>query len=110
MAEELRRYIRRAVKVEFRGKDTEGMGDLLFDSADLSAGGTFLKSDVLLELGDRLSLEFQIPETNQTVQAQCRVAWVRRFPTGDEPAGMGIEFLTLADDDRKALSEFVSKS
>jgi hypothetical protein len=35
------------------------------------------------------------------------VAWVRRFPGPEQPAGMGIEFARLGKEDRAALEAFV---
>jgi uncharacterized protein (TIGR02266 family) len=100
---EQRRHARKAVSVEFRGKDAGGEGELSLVGADLSAGGTFLRSDVLLEPGETLSLEFHLPGASASLQAQVRVAWVRRFPDGEAPAGMGIEFLAMPETDRRLL-------
>jgi uncharacterized protein (TIGR02266 family) len=100
-----RRHARRAVSVEFRGKDAGGEGELTLVGADLSAGGTFLRSDVLLEPGETLALEFHPPGTATSLTAQARVAWVRRFPDGDSPAGMGIEFLAMPEPDRRRLAQ-----
>ena len=58
---EQRRHARRALSVEFRGKDAGGEGELTLVGADLSAGGTFLRCDVLLEPGETLALEFHLP-------------------------------------------------
>jgi hypothetical protein len=58
---EQRRHARRAVSVEFHGKDAGGEGELTLVGADLSPGGTFLRSDVLLEPGETLTLEFHPP-------------------------------------------------
>ncbi len=108
MSPEHRRFARQPLQVAFRGKDLEGAGQLLFEGADLSAGGAFLRSDVLLEQGERLSVEFRVPRMPRLLKAQARVAWVRRFPDGAEPAGMGIEFLVLTDEDSAVLSQYLS--
>ena len=100
---EQRRHARRALSVEFRGKDAGGEGELTLVGADLSAGGTFLRCDVLLEPGETLSLEFHLPGSAAPLSAQARVAWVRRFPDGDAPPGMGIEFLAMSEADRHLL-------
>jgi len=107
MGSEQRRFERKSLQVDFRGKDSEGAGQLLFEGADLSTGGTFIKSDLLLEQGDRLSLEFRVPGVPRLMRAQARVAWVRRFPDGPEPAGMGVEFLTMTDEDRGVLGQYL---
>ena len=104
--ENKRRHARRTLSVEFRAGGLDGLGSLELSGADLSAGGAFLVSDLLLEPGETLSLEFEIAGRGP-VQAQARVAWVRRFPGPEEPAGMGIEFVRLGKDERAALDAWV---
>jgi uncharacterized protein (TIGR02266 family) len=108
MSQNRRRFVRKAIEVEFRGSSKEGLGQLIFDGVDLSPGGTFLRSHLLLEQGEELSLEFHLPGQSKVVQAPGRVAWVRRFPKADEPAGMGIEFTAIGDQDRDLLSRHLS--
>ena len=100
--EDKRRHLRRTLSVEFRAGGMDGLGALELSGADLSAGGAFLVSDLLLEPGEILSLEFEIAGRGP-VQAQARVAWVRRFPGPEQPSGMGIEFVRLGRDERAAL-------
>lgn len=102
-----RRFVRKSLQAEFRGRDAAGAGVLLFEAADLSAGGTFLKSDLLLEEGETLSFEFHVPGLDRALVAQARIAWVRRFPSEEQPAGMGVEFLAMTDEDRKTLQDFL---
>jgi Tfp pilus assembly protein PilZ len=61
-----------------------------------------LKSDLLLESGESLSVEFQVLQ-GRVIRAQARVAWVRRFPSPTESAGMGVEFVEMDESDRAAL-------
>jgi len=100
--EDKRRHLRRTLSVEFRAGGMDGLGALELSGADLSAGGAFLVSDLLLEPGEMLSLEFEIAGRGP-VQAQARVAWARRFPGPEQPSGMGIEFVRLGRDERAAL-------
>ncbi|MFZ5470322.1 MAG: PilZ domain-containing protein [Myxococcota bacterium] len=102
-----RRFLRKMLQVDFRAKDAQGAGQLQFAGADLSAGGTFLKSDLLFEQGEGFSLEFRVPGVPRLMRAQARVAWVRRFPSEEEPAGMGIEFLTMSEEDRSVLVRYL---
>jgi uncharacterized protein (TIGR02266 family) len=104
---DLRRFSRKAIHLDFRGESAEGIGHLLFEGADLSAGGTFLKSDLLLEQGESLALEFRLPRLSKVIRAQARVAWVRRFPKNHEVPGMGIEFSAMADDDRSVIAQYL---
>jgi uncharacterized protein (TIGR02266 family) len=102
-----RRHARRSLAVEFRTRDTDGRGSLELSGADLSAGGAFLVSEVLLEPGDTLSLEFLVPGRSVPLRAEARVAWVRRFPSPEQAAGMGVEFLRLGTEERQALDAAV---
>jgi len=103
---EHRRSPRRDVRVEFWCRDESGLGSLVFDSADLSAGGAFLVSDVLFERGEALTLSFTLPG-GSTIRCDSRIAWVRRCPDEGQPPGMGVEFKDLADFDHRALEAFL---
>lgn len=105
MTTDMRRGARARIAVDFRGKDQSGIGQLLFDGADLSVGGAFLQCDVLLEKGETLQLEFRVPAIPRLLRASARIAWVRRFPKDDEPAGMGVQFLAMSEEDSRVLAE-----
>ena len=109
MAETKRRHARKSLQVDFRGKDARGAGVLLFEGADLSPGGTFLKSELLLEEGEPLAVEFRVPGVPRLIKAQGRVAWVRRFPKAGEASGMGVEFLAMSDEDRAVLEGYLDR-
>jgi uncharacterized protein (TIGR02266 family) len=108
MVADHRRFSRKALGVDFAARDGLGAGLLIFTSADVSAGGAFLKSDLLLEQGEALSLEFHLDHRKDPIRVQARVAWVRRFPEPPQPAGMGVEFIDLGEDDRAALLAVVA--
>jgi c-di-GMP-binding flagellar brake protein YcgR len=103
MPADQRRYERKALRVTFRVRGEQGEGTLELESSDLSAGGVFLVSDLLLEQGEALMLEVVLPPSNQPVVLPAKVVWVRRFPMSGETAGMGVEFVSLGDDARLAL-------
>lgn len=98
-----RRTPRVRVDVEFKAREGHGGGSLQFRAADLSLGGAFLCSALLLEEGETLGLEFRLPGSHRLLKATARVAWVRRFPNGEQPAGMGMEFLSMSPEDREVL-------
>ncbi|MFT3709717.1 MAG: PilZ domain-containing protein [Archangium sp.] len=103
-----RREDRAAVQARFSARDASGAGTLTFTSEDLSAGGAFLKSDLLLEQGETLSLFFDLPG-GTAIQAQARVAWVRRFPEPGQVAGMGVEFVGMHDEEKQALARWLAQ-
>jgi uncharacterized protein (TIGR02266 family) len=107
MSAEHRRHARKAISVEFKGTEASGVGELLFEASDLSAGGTFLKADLLLEQGERLWLTFRVPGMPKLMRAEGIVKWVRRFPEGSEPSGMGVEFEHVAEEDRLVLVKYL---
>jgi len=101
---EHRKHPRTSFRAEFRSADADGAGELVFESMDLSRGGAFLQSELLFEVGEALALEFSPPGAPHPLRAQARVAWVRSFPRDGEQAGMGVEFLSMADEDRAELA------
>jgi Tfp pilus assembly protein PilZ len=74
------------------------------NTADLSEGGAFLRSDLLFEVGETLSLEIPLVG-DETLAARGRVAWVTRGGGAQSPAGMGIEFEKLSPQDRRRLTQ-----
>lgn len=106
----LRRYVRKPVAAQLRCRGSMGPGHLFFDTQDLSVGGAFLRADLLLEQGEQLEIEFELPGVSRPFQVRARVAWVRRADTDRAAPGMGIEFLDLTPADRQALADFLEES
>ena len=104
-----RRFLRVPIAVEFRVRDADDAlgGDIQFDCIDLSAGGAFLRSDYLLEQGDKLEVSFELPDRKERVTVQARVAWVAKTSTIKGEAGMGIEFVDMSEAERNAVAAFV---
>jgi uncharacterized protein (TIGR02266 family) len=111
----MRRHERKAVELPVWVSDTVAdpadvgtriEGGLELDMRDLSAGGAFVRSDLLFELGEVVGISFRIPPERE-VHARARVTRVVREQNGDAP-GMGIEFLDLDEDDRAALRTYLA--
>jgi uncharacterized protein (TIGR02266 family) len=101
-----RRFSRRdtLLPVVVRAAGNKVQAGIRLDTADLSEGGAFLRSDLLFEVGESLSLE--IPLANgETVAATGRVAWVTRGGDSQAPTGMGIAFERLSAQDRRRLAQ-----
>lgn len=73
------------------------------DSANLSEGGAFLRSDLLFEIGEALELEIAFPAG--VVKTAARVVRVARDKDPAAPHGMGIEFTGLSPRDRQLIQE-----
>jgi c-di-GMP-binding flagellar brake protein YcgR len=74
-----------------------------FASGDISGGGTFLRSDLLFEVGEMLLMEFDLPG-GRHIRTQGRVVRVARGGPKDKYPGMGLEFIDLSPDDRAAIA------
>lgn len=85
-------------------------GHIELTTQDISAGGAFVRSDLLFEIGEELVLAFTLP-SGRTIRARGRVVRVAR-EIGDEGGvpGMGIQFVDLSDGDRDALLALVNRT
>lgn len=101
-----RRYVRRPalIPIVVRAAGNKIQAGVRVDSTDLSEGGLFLRSDLLFEVGEDLTLEIPIAD-GKTTLAHGRVAWVTRGADAKGAAGMGVEFARLSSEDRRALSD-----
>ncbi|MCB9766252.1 MAG: PilZ domain-containing protein [Alphaproteobacteria bacterium] len=76
-------------------------------SGNISLGGVFLPSKLLLPAGTPVALELVHPDTQDAMSLEARVA---RLQPGDDgaPRGMGVEFLGITDELRDALRAFIA--
>lgn len=100
---DMRKHSRRNLELPVVVSDAANRvkGGLRFESADVSPGGAFLRSDLLFEVGEVLSLSIEL--SGRQVQARGRVVRVSRGTAADQPPGMGIEFVELSPVDRAAV-------
>lgn len=106
----LRRYARSPLELPVRVAEAENSVNAVieFDTQDLSVGGAFVRSDLLFEVGEELSLTLAFPDGRE-VTARGRVVRVAR-ESGDEGVpGMGVEFVNLEDADREAIRALVAR-
>jgi Tfp pilus assembly protein PilZ len=80
-----------------------------FNIQDISAGGAFIRSDLLFEVGEELNLGFQIPD-GLAVEIKGKVVRVARDSGGDPVSGMGIQFISLTENDKAAIRALVEGS
>jgi hypothetical protein len=103
---EMRHFDRRpaALPVLVRKPGHAGPDGIHLDSADLSEGGTFLRSELLFEIGETLTLEISLP-TGAVVRTAARVVRVAREKDPAAVHGMGIEFTGITPEDRQRIQE-----
>jgi hypothetical protein len=115
----MRKHSRQSVELPVLVSDAANRvkAGIRFGAAEISAGGAFLRSDLLFEVGEILNLQIEIPP-NRCVTAVGRVVRVSRGTARanvrgteaspersdeDRLPGMGIEFLDLSPADRVAI-------
>lgn len=73
-------------------------------AADVSAGGVFVSTPTPLPVGTDVALYFSLGD-GATLHAEAVVRWIRA-KTSDLPAGMGVAFTRLSEDDRRTIADF----
>jgi uncharacterized protein (TIGR02266 family) len=73
-------------------------------AADVGTGGVFVSTPAPLPEGTEIALYFSLGE-GTTLHAEGTVRWTR-VKIGDLPAGMGVAFTRLSDDDRRTIADF----
>lgn len=81
---------------------------LLAQLANLSEGGTFVKTYVPLAEGSTARLRFSVEEA--VIEALATVVWCRHGGSADEPPGMGLRFEEMEGQHRDALRSFLSSA
>lgn len=75
-------------------------------SRDINQGGLFIETTQPLALDSEVTLRFNLPGGDSTIETVGRVV---RTSAGDEgdPPGMGVEFDQLRDEDRVRIDQLV---
>lgn len=79
-------------------------------SRNLDEGGLFIATFDVKPIGSKVLFTFELPGGRQ-ITAKGRVMWIREYDpkTPDVTPGMGLKFIMLRDDDRKAIEAFLKK-
>lgn len=109
MGAERRRFVRIPVKIRMLIKEEEGAGELYFMSKNLSLGGVFLVSDLLLEAGVRVYLEFNLPHRPNLIIVKGEIVWAKDEAEEGISGGMGVRFLNLDSESKKIVTEYVNQ-
>jgi type IV pilus assembly protein PilZ len=87
-----RRQPRIPISLEVQYRTTGAF--LVAYSINLSKGGIFVETNEPLEVGERVSLAFEVPGAGK-LEVDGAVAWVRSGDQDGLPDGMGVQFDTL---------------
>ncbi len=73
---------------------------------DINEGGLFIETEKPRPTGTEVAMRFNLPGTDEPLQTIGRVVWVRSA-SNEEPAGMGIEFDELSEEDRGRINDMI---
>jgi len=77
---------------------------------NISAGGLFIATHHLRRIGDRITLKFQLPGSDQPLAVETEVRWIREnssLQRVDGATGMGVRFINLAPEAAAAIQKFL---
>ncbi len=77
----------------------KGLGRIV----NLSVGGVLVLTTNTLEANEEIVLNFHLPPKGRRIQTRARVTRV------EEGESMGLEFVSIKDEDRNAIREYVQK-
>jgi uncharacterized protein (TIGR02266 family) len=81
------------------------------DGRDLSKGGMFLATKTFLPINAVLRVQLELPNSPRVLSVIARVAHVRAeedAAKAGQPAGMGVQFLDISNEDITDLARFIS--
>lgn len=92
------------IRVGDSGESFEGQ------ALNLSRGGVFIRSDGPLPKGTSISLEMKLVPIGKVAYVEAVVVWTRpKMPDPNFPAGMGVKFVEISDENQGLIDETVEK-
>jgi Tfp pilus assembly protein PilZ len=95
----------RKVALTLRGRAEEVF------AIDVGLQGIFIERKQPLDVDEKAQVEFGVPGNELPIHALCRVAWCHQkgapLKNKQLPAGIGLQFVEMAEADRKRLREHV---
>lgn len=78
-------------------------------SENLSEGGVFVATHALRAVGDTIELTLSVPDS-KPIEVVGKVRWLRDVSDRiDLPTGMGLRFISLSEEDARAIRRFLEK-
>jgi uncharacterized protein (TIGR02266 family) len=102
---ERRRFERAPIstQVEFElTNSSSGPSRVRRHMANVSSGGLFICTEEPIRSGTRMVVRFELPNTKHRVIAVSRVAYVKKG------VGLGVEFVSLDDEDREEIEAYIA--
>ena len=81
-------------------------------SINMSTGGIFIETSMILPEDTKLTVKFKLPHTDSMIIAKARVAWINDPLDLKKlffPAGMGFQFLDLSSENMCTIRTYLDK-
>ena len=82
-------------------------------SKNIGVGGLFVATERPFQVGDRLTVQFSLPELDRTVSVGAEVRWIHQGAAGSAgavgSAGIGLRFVRLPIVSAIAIQEYVRR-
>ena len=102
---ERRRFERAPIsaQVEFElTNSSSGPSRIRKHMANISTGGLFINTEEPIRAGTRMVVRFELPNNKHRVIAVSRVVYAKKG------SGIGVEFLSLDDEDRDEIEAYIA--
>ncbi len=84
-------------------------GDIAFDVKDISEGGAFIYSEILFDVGEKLSLAFELPLTHRKITTSAIILRSEKNENNGRKPGMAVRFTSLSKEDSAAINNYILK-
>jgi uncharacterized protein (TIGR02266 family) len=77
---------------------------------NISSGGVFIATHHIRKIGERITLKFSLPGSDQSIAVETEVRWIREnsaLHRVDGASGMGVRFINLTPEASAAISAFI---
>ena len=77
---------------------------------NISAGGLFIATHHIRRIGERITLKFSFPGSDQPIAVETEVRWIREnsaLQRTDGSSGMGVRFINLTPEASAAIQGFL---
>ncbi len=104
---ERRRFARVDARLQVKFLFADGFFEL--ETEDISLDGMFIATDHLLPVGERIRLVLHIPGKRPAIRGLAEVIRVADEPADASPAGLGVRFVDLEEDDLATIRDYLGQ-
>ncbi len=96
------------VEVRIVRKWSTSSSPVVARTEDVGTGGLFAVTTAPMDTGERVRVVLETPTSWEPLTLDAEVAWRRKARGEDEPAGAGLRFVDLSEEQGAALARLVS--